>query len=548
MPRAAYLAIPLGIAFGAWSELVGPGVGQPRTWVPDLLVGSTILVAGSVAWARGPQSRVGWLLVLCAVCWFVGNLAVVVGSAAAAPPLVGAVVGNAMVASHRALFAHALLSHPTGRLSSLAERIATLVAYASVLGAWIWPFGSVMAVIGLLIPAAAYLSFRRQIGPQRRAKLLAFRLAVIVAAAWLAGPLLRIVLGPAIGAEAANLVYGVAIATSSVVLASGILRPGSDDSSVADLVVELSEMRSGTLRDALAGVLGDPNLEVGYRVANGDSYLDASGRPVTIPDPSLGRTVTRIAREDDEVAVLIHDPAVLDKAAVVDAIAVAAGLAARNAELQAEVRGQINELRASRRRLVGAADAERERLAQRLSGGAMRRIEGLAGSLGSELEQHRSDNDRSSEARRRVLRAREQATDTVADLRRLAAGLHPLDLAEGGLASALHRLTEHSFVPIELAVSQTRLPVDIEAGIYFLCVEGIANATKHAGATRIKVSVQPGASTVLVAVSDDGIGGADPLGGTGLRGLADRIEALGGRLVIESPPTGGTRLAAALPL
>lgn len=548
MPRAVYLVMPLGIAFGVWSELIGPGLGQPRTWIPDLLVGSTIIVAGGVAWARRSQSRVGWLLIACGLCWFVGNLTPAVWAAAVGQPLVGALLANAMVASHRALLAHALLSYPTGRLTTLAERDATLVAYASVLAAWIWPFGSALATIALIIPFGTYLSFRRQIGPERRAKLLAFRLALVLAAAWLAGAVLRIVLAPGVGAEAANLFYAVAIATSAVVLAAGILRPISDDSAVADLVVELGEIRSGTLRDALAGVLGDPNLEVGYRVGDVNSYVDAAGRPVTIPDRSLGRTVTPIARDGDAVAVLIHDPAVLDEAALVDAIAASARLAARNAELQGEVRAQIDELRASRRRLVGVADVERERLAQRLSDGAMGRIERLARRLGSALEQDQPGHDESSEARRRVERARVQATHTVADLGRLVAGLHPLDLAEGGLASALRRLTEHSPLPVDLAVSQTRLPLEIEAGIYFLCVEGIANAAKHAGASRIRISVEPDPSNVVVTVTDDGIGGADPLRGTGLRGLADRIEALGGRLVVESPPTGGTRLAAAVPL
>ena len=544
MPRAAYALVLVGIAFGIWSEGVGPGLEQPRFWVPDLLAGLAILMAGVAGWTGRPASRVGPLLVLAAICWFAGNLTEPVLRAAWPNSLASAALAEALVASHRAPFAHALLGYPSGRLATRVERVAVAIAYATVVVASVWRFEPAALIVSTLVASVVFASYRRAFGQQRRSKLLAFRLASAVAAALATGVVLRSVLPPGLGAEPALLVYELALSGSAVLLAAGLARSASGEAAVADIVVDLGEDRSGTLRDALAEVLGDPSLGVGFRIGARDGYVDAGGRPFDVPEASFGRAITPIEREGEVVAVLVHDPAVLDEPALVDAVASAARLASRNAELQVEVRGQLADLRASRRRLVGAGDAERQRLARRLGDGALHRLDLLRQAVGAAI----SDVDPALESGQRMIRAHAQVIRAIAELHQLAQGLHPPELQEGGLVPALRELTEHSEVPVELDIPDDRLPSEIEAGIYFLCAEGLANAAKHANASRVVVTVRRLDARVIVELSDDGVGGADLGRGSGLRGLTDRIEALGGRLIVDSLPGGGTRLTAELSL
>ena len=170
----------------------------------------------------------------------------------------------------------------------------------------IWSFGSGALLIAAVAASATFVAYRQTSGRQRRAKLLAFQAAAALGVAVAGGLALRNVLGT----EPALLLYEVAVSGSAVLLAAGIARPETDEATVADIVVELGEVRSGTLRDALAGILGDPSLEIAYRVATGDAYVDATGRRVDLPEPSLGRAITRIERDGQVVAVLVHDPSV----------------------------------------------------------------------------------------------------------------------------------------------------------------------------------------------------------------------------------------------
>jgi signal transduction histidine kinase len=133
------------------------------------------------------------------------------------------------------------------------------------------------------------------------------------------------------------------------------------------------------------------------------------------------------------------------------------------------------------------------------------------------------------------------------DLDALARGLHPRELTERGLAGALASLADTSPVPVELSVTAERMPADVEGVAYFVCAEALANAAKHAGASRITVSAQRRDGRLAVVVRDDGAGGAGFRAGGGLAGLADRVDAVGGTLGLESPPGGGTRLTADLP-
>ena len=338
------------------------------------------------------------------------------------------------------------------------------------------------------------------------------------------------------------LAYEAALVAVAAGLSPRCSRASWARASVTDLVVELGGDRSGALRDRLARALADPTLELGYWLPEAGAFVDAGGTPVVLPGRGSTRSVTLVERGSEPVAVLVHDPAVLDDPGLVEAVSAAARLEASNARLQADIRAQVGELRASRLRILEAGDDERRRLERRLQDGAERRL----GELGDTLRGARVAA-RSATAEL-VAEAEGQLDRTVAELRRLAHGLHPRVLTERGLAAALASLAERTAVRVELDVTGERLPRPVEAAAYFLCSEAIANAAKHAPNSTVAVTVGAAGGRAAIAVADDGPGGADPARGSGLRGLADRVEALGGTLRVESPPGQGTRLTAEIPL
>jgi signal transduction histidine kinase len=207
------------------------------------------------------------------------------------------------------------------------------------------------------------------------------------------------------------------------------------------------------------------------------------------------------------------------------------------------VRAQLAELESSRRRVVRTATTERRRLERRLHDGAERRLLVLE----HMLVLARAHPGMSPELEEKLGRAEDQLRATLAELRELAHGLHPQALTEHGLAPALVSLGEQSAVPVELSVAIERLPEEVEAAVYFLCSEALANVAKYASASGVAVSVAVSGGVVRVEIADDGVGGADPARGSGLRGLDDRLEALGGTLAIESVPGKGTRLVGEVP-
>jgi len=238
--------------------------------------------------------------------------------------------------------------------------------------------------------------------------------------------------------------------------------------------------------------------------------------------------------------------------AVMDAGRMAAGeddvaamrIFASRAAAELERRHQAAALRRSRARVIEAADAERRRVGRDLHDGAQQRLMAVGNLL--KLAQRKVERD--DEASDVLRLACDELGEAQAELRDLARGLHPVALSERGLRSALETLTVGSNVPITLDVGPDELPDDLELAAYFIVSESLTNATKYADAGAIRVRVARVAKALVVEIADDGIGGADPAGGTGLRGLADRIDALGGRLEVHSPPGAGTRVRAVLPL
>jgi len=526
---------PAGAVVGITAEWRLYGWADPRGWAPDLLTGWTMIACGLAGWSRRPQSRSGALLAAAGFAWFAPNFAATGVTALAW-------VSARALYLYRGPLVQLVLTYPRGRPVRPLDRAAVAAGYAVAVITPVWDSKTATIVLACLLVAVAVRGYTRAAGRERRMRLAALWATAVLAAVLAAIALVRLA-APSQAANAATLhAYQAALCGLSLGLLVGLLRGSWERADVADLVVELGETRSGTLRDELARALGDPSLQVGYWVPQPAGFVDAGGRPIRIPDPGSGRSMTMVERDGQPLAVLIHDPAVLGDPGLVEAVSSAARLAAANARLQAEVRGRLAEISASRRRILEAGDEERGRLERRLRDGALRRL----GQVAETLRQARRPAV-TGNAAERLARAEIQLARTQEELWRLARGIHPRELSERGLAAALTSLASDAPLPVDLAVSATGESPAAAACAYFVCAEALANVAKYAAASKVAVSVRSDPGGIRVEVEDDGAGGADPGRGTGLRGLADRVETLGGALTVDSPPGRGTRLVAVIP-
>ena len=246
------------------------------------------------------------------------------------------------------------------------------------------------------------------------------------------------------------------------------------------------------------------------------------------------------------VGAIVHDVTLTQEPELLRSVAAAAGLAMENERLQAQLRARVEELRASRDGIVEAGTAERRRLERNLHDGAQQRLVAL--SLTMRLAQVNVHKD-PQKAEAMLAAAHEELTLALGELRELARGIHPAVLSDRGLGAALEALAGRAPIPVELAeVPDDRLPEPIEAAAYFVVAEALTNVVKYAHASQATVSVERVNGHAIVEIADDGIGGADPDRGSGLRGLADRVSALDGRMRLDSPAGAGTRLRAEIPV
>ncbi|GAA3549588.1 sensor histidine kinase [Kribbella ginsengisoli] len=310
---------------------------------------------------------------------------------------------------------------------------------------------------------------------------------------------------------------------------------------VSGLVLELAGQPSAELLERAVGkALGDPTLVVGRW--DGRRYVTADG--CTLEPTSEGtRRTTYLESEGKPLAVVVHDSALLDDGALLDSVGAVTRLAVDNERLQAELTAQLEEVRASRSRIVAATDGERRRLERDLHDGAQQRLVTLT--LDARLA---AANSSDPAVRQSVAAIADGLTVALAELRELARGIHPSMLGENGLGSCLQTLAERSAVPVRLVgVSERRYPVAVETAAYFVVSEALANAAKHAMASEVVVSLVDTGGRLVVEVADDGVGGADPAAGSGLGGLADRVASVDGVLRVESKPGDGTRVVAEFP-
>ena len=395
----------------------------------------------------------------------------------------------------------------------------------------------------VLLVGSLALRWGRSTGPARRqmAPILVGGVAILLqSVSWMA-----------FSFGAASKVLDASIRISLIAIPAAVLvvlaRARMARAGVADLVVELGQTPTpARLRDALANALGDPSLQVAYRAASGDAFVDSGGREVALPDMDGGRAVTMLERGGVPVAAIVHDAALLDDPGLMASVASAMRLAVENDRLTAEVEAQLAEVRASRARIVEAGDRERRRVERDLHDGAQQRLVALSLELRvarSKLGEHPDPAVRQS-----LDRAADEALAALAELRELALGIHPLVLTESGLGAAVESLADRSPVDVTAEASDDRYPPEVEAAAYFVVSEALANVAKYARATSAGVRIRTDAGVLVVEVRDDGVGGADLRAGSGLRGLADRVAVLDGTLDVVSPTGRGTTVTARIPV
>jgi signal transduction histidine kinase len=537
-----------------------------------------LITLGVVVWQLRGDSRTGLLLTAFGFSGVLADLNNVFPASALA-----VTIGYATSYAALPIFAHLVFSYPTGRLTDRIERVFVLgfyvvaalyalplllfddpsrpldpiveecpncavplthVEWHNVIGTW---HALNTSLVGFAVVALALLVRKLvRANPGARRVFLPFALAATFVA-------IQFIVQITVFGDSVNdwidstwfwLATGAKFAVP-LALAVGLLWGRTARSAVADLVVELERTPPGSVRDALARTLGDPSLELALWLPARDTYVDANGQPLELANADSERAMTILGPPEAPVAALLHDPVLLERRALLEAAGAAARLALENERLHAELRAQLAELRASRARIVSAGDEERRRLERDLHDGAQQRLL----SLGLALQLARAHLGANANGAGDLLaEADKQLRAAIDELRELANGIHPAVLTEQGLAPALQTLAERSPVPVKvLGLPDERLPAPTEAAAYFLVSEALANVAKYAHASRVRIDVARVDGRVLVEVDDDGVGGADPTHGSGLRGLCDRVQALDGTLEVSSPPGSGTHLHAEIP-
>ena len=558
------------IAGGAFA-LRREGPNGIDSWdILNVLVGGTFVASGIFAWQRRPANRMGRLLAGVGALWLLGlvlrqfHLSVTF--------TIGVFLGDLWTVS----LIWALLAFPDGRLTSRFDRVVPAVAFLVVgpieilwLLFWdpnahpsnaltLWPNERIAGDIDTLqrvVLAAATIA-----------------LAVVLTRRWLrASRPVRWALVPAlVGAgsmligSTSNVLNKFKIATPEwlqwsllltlalvpIAVVAGVLRIRLARAAVTDLLLALSENPSPRdLRAPLSRALDDPSLTLAYWLPLQGVYVDAEGQPAALSGTGSGRATTVIERAGTRIAVIEHEAVLTDEPELLDAVTAAAGMALENGQLQAELKAKLDELQESRARVVEAGQSERKRLERNLHDGTQQRLVALSMQL-SVLER-RLEPD--SDARSRVAHARNEISESLGELRDVARGLYPSVLALHGLPSALRSLTDSAGVPVRLTVDSSLenaspLPEPVEVTAYYVTSECLANIGKHAHASSATVDVTRTVGNLVVEIADNGVGGAQVSAGSGLRGLSDRVEALGGALEIWTGASGGTRVRALLPL
>jgi signal transduction histidine kinase len=532
------------------------------------VVGWVYVAAGLMAWWRRPSNRMGAVLVLGGFTWLAAQLANTEVPVLIAFGLILATVPLAVVV-------HLLHAFPSGRLRSRSSRLTVVAGYvvALVLQAPLYLFTAApspydvlvladrpeLASIGgwvqrgagtaVMIATTVILIGRlRRADPAHRLVMVPLYSYGILAVLFI--PISANVLQPVLDISL-EMLAGLQLAVLGAVpvaFALGVLRGGfARTGEVEELGAWLGTAGGGrsALVDALARTLGDDSLQLVFWAPDRQMYLDEQGGPAELPEVGSERATVEIDVDGRRVGAIIYDATLIADPELVRTAGRVIAIEVDRTGLTAELLASQDALRQSRARIVEAGDRERRRIAQDLHDGLQVRLVLLALDA-QRLAEHPNDAGTTREAAT-SLRAGIDAA--AAELRQLVHAVMPALLIERGLAAAAEDLCDRMPVPtrLDLHLDDGALPEALESTAYFVVAEGLANALKHSGGREFNVRLAQIEGSLIVEVRDDGLGGASVGRGAGLRGLADRVDVLGGRLRIDSPQGGGTHLVAELP-
>jgi signal transduction histidine kinase len=543
----------VGLVWGLAAEALYHRAGVPAYEVLlDLAIGWTYLYGGLAIWASRPANPSGRMMTLVGLTWFIGNVGV---SDISGLHEIASVLGDIAAVALIAL----ILVYPSGRLETRLDRATIVIlAVGSIVNNAIQflpvpsdfdvGLGRLVGGVALTGVAGVVVIRRWVVAPRRRRPEL---LPVLIAGSILLGVLvtnLVIQIIPAPEAIESFLVAGKTLAPAAIPLALLVgfyrqseLRQRALVDAMPDLMIRLT--RDGRYLDIQTGnsaLLGGAVPPAGVdriedvlpadaaeairsaaSMAMGTGSLQTSDVVVELPGGRREFEIRVTPSGADEATAIIRD--------------------------FTDQRAAQAELRRSRARMVEATDAERRRLERDLHDGAQQRL--VSASLALRLARSRLGRGTDRGAMASLNEAADQLKTAVVELRELARGIHPAVLTQAGLGAAIDSLADRSTVPTDVTVlPDRRLPRAVEASAYFVVSEALANVAKYASATRATISAECAGTSLRVEVADDGVGGADAGGGSGLRGLADRVTALGGSLSVVSPAGGGTRVVADIPL
>jgi signal transduction histidine kinase len=526
------------------------------------LVGGSFAAFGLIAWHRRPDSRSGLLMTATGFGLLIALLLKQIHAA------VAQTAGEVLEDIWSPVFVALVLSFVTGgRLRSEVDRliVAAVFVVVFVLDVFSMLFVEQPDNVLVIFPSDPLYG---AIDATQRVSLIVLCVAtcVVIAGRWrAASPPRRRALLPSVAGGACLLMFMWLLLTDLVegprsqlmimvaycsmlvvpaAFVAGLLRSRLARGGLAQLFRDLSGMRGAALQTALARTIGDSTLVLAYRLPGVPGHVDTDGRPVLVPPITPDRGSARIEHEGRDIAAIVYDASLDDDPEMVEAVTAAATMALENERLVAESESRLAEVQASRERIVAAGDAERRRLERDLHDGAQQRLVALS----LQLRMLRSDIRRDpAQAEQLATAASDELAHSLEELRELARGIHPATL-DHGLGSALQSLATRSTVATAVSFDvPEHVPRQVELAVYFVACEALANVGKYAQATTASLHLSRTANGVAIEIADDGVGGADAAHGSGLHGLADRVEALDGHLFVTSPPGAGTVITAELP-
>ncbi|MEJ1153980.1 sensor histidine kinase [Microbacterium marmarense] len=549
--RALWLIGLIGI-FGGLIELVlvFPGAEYPGVMVLYTAVFWVYLAAGLVAWYRRPSNPMAALILAGALVVYLSNL-----GNASQPILVG--IGSVFATTILAVIVHLLLAFPSGRLGNNVARGVVAGAYfvAVVLQTPLYLATSetvletaitTQRVCGFAVMGATSLMLALRVRAadpaHRRVLLPLFSYGMFV----VLGVPFASLLFDAFAPPTREVVQLVLLMGLPVAFVFGMLRGGfTHTGELTDLGAWLSvDVATGSLQDALALTLGDDTVRLGLRGGAPGEFVDETGAAMNVAARASGREVVEVTVAGESIAVIEYDSRMNGNAEHVRRAGQVLAVALDRTRLSAELLSSQRKLRESRTRIVDAADHERLRIAQDLHDGLQVQLVLLA----LEAQQIAGIADSSPATKAAATTLRKRIDSAAADLRRLVHDVLPLTLTDRGLSDAVEDLVDRMPIPttFEVHPPDLHLSEPVSNTAYFVVAEALANTVKHADASSARVTLVQTAHALHIDVTDSGRGGAI-VAGRGLRGLADRVDALGGTIELRSTDRAGLTLSVELP-